>query len=258
MISVIVPAYNEEEYIEECIGYLKKQKTTYPYEIIVVDNNSEDKTSELAQSLDVKVVKEERQGVSIARNTGIEESKGDILVFIDADCLAPPDHLDKIGRYFENNPKVSAVGGYYKFHKLNKILGFFLYRLNLIYLYFLSRRITGGVWFLMGGNSAVRKTDLKEIGGFLKDLPGDTEYIKKNVYPEDLFLSIKLDLKGKEIRFKSKFYVYTILRRLDDKLKDHIERYFYDTFLIFKHRIDKTIKFFKSKHGKVKRDMEET
>ncbi|WP_417500535.1 glycosyltransferase [Marinobacter sp.] len=89
-ISVIVPAHNEDKYISQCLESLSTQD--YPkslYEIIVVDNNSADKTSEIAANFDVKILQQSTGPVGAVRNAGAKLANGELLAFIDADCVAP-------------------------------------------------------------------------------------------------------------------------------------------------------------------------
>ena len=88
VISVIIPAHNEEKYIGQAIESIKGQDFSLPYEIIVVDNASEDKTSEIAERLSVKVVRESKLGLTWARERGYKESQGEILAYLDADSIA--------------------------------------------------------------------------------------------------------------------------------------------------------------------------
>lgn len=95
-ISVIIPAHNEEEYISKCLESLVFQD--YPkqsYEIIVVDNNSIDKTLEIAASFGVKVIEQKIGPVGSVRNAGARQAQGELLAFIDADCVAPTNWLAK-------------------------------------------------------------------------------------------------------------------------------------------------------------------
>jgi len=93
-ISVIVPAHNEENFIAQCLSSLENQN--YPkrnFEIIVVNNNSTDKTLEIAQNFDVIIVNQKDGPVGAVRNAGAKAAQGECLAFIDADCIAPPDWL---------------------------------------------------------------------------------------------------------------------------------------------------------------------
>lgn len=83
-VSVIIPAYNEEKVIGECIKSLLEQ--TYPEkEIIFIDDGSTDKTVEIIKSYPVKLLQQNHRGPGAARNLGAKEAKGKILVFVDAD-----------------------------------------------------------------------------------------------------------------------------------------------------------------------------
>ncbi|SEL75938.1 glycosyltransferase [Haloferax larsenii] len=87
-VSVVIPAYNEGEGIRTCIEGVLNQ--TYPsdnYEIIVVDNNSTDRTGDIIEEYPVtRLVEDEVQSSYAARNRGVKHSSGDIIAFLDADC----------------------------------------------------------------------------------------------------------------------------------------------------------------------------
>lgn len=89
--TVIIPAYNEEKYIEKVITNVKKCNSID--EIIVVDNNSTDKTSEIAKRNNVKTIFVKKQGKGYALKEGIKKAKGDILVFIDGDICDYKDNF---------------------------------------------------------------------------------------------------------------------------------------------------------------------
>ncbi len=93
--SVIIPAYNEEALLANTLKVLQKGMAEIPLsgEIIVTDNNSTDRTSEIAKAAGVRVVFEPVNQISRARNTGAKHAEGRYLVFIDADTLAPPGLL---------------------------------------------------------------------------------------------------------------------------------------------------------------------
>lgn len=91
--SVIVIARNSEAVIESCLESLFDQ-TSQPMEIIVVDNGSTDSTAKVASSLGARVVSQSTPGRGIARNTGVREARGELVVFIDSDCKADRNWLD--------------------------------------------------------------------------------------------------------------------------------------------------------------------
>jgi cellulose synthase/poly-beta-1,6-N-acetylglucosamine synthase-like glycosyltransferase len=110
-VSVIVPVRNGEATIAACLDSILA--TDYPpdrREILVVDNDSRDRTPELIRSRPVRYLHEPNRGVSNARNRGIAEGSGDVLAFVDADCLVEPQWLDELVRPFED-PQVGSVAG---------------------------------------------------------------------------------------------------------------------------------------------------
>jgi cellulose synthase/poly-beta-1,6-N-acetylglucosamine synthase-like glycosyltransferase len=110
-VSVIVPVRDGESTIADCLDAILA--TDYPAdrrEILVIDNGSSDGTSALIQSRPVRYLREQRRGVSNARNRGIAESHGEILAFVDADCLVEPQWLAELVRPFED-PEVGSVAG---------------------------------------------------------------------------------------------------------------------------------------------------
>jgi cellulose synthase/poly-beta-1,6-N-acetylglucosamine synthase-like glycosyltransferase len=111
LVSVIVPVRDGESTIADCLDSILA--TDYPAdrrEILVVDNGSSDGTAALIQARPVRYLREEKRGVSNARNRGIAESRGEILAFVDADCLVEPQWLTELVRPFED-PEVGSVAG---------------------------------------------------------------------------------------------------------------------------------------------------
>ena len=99
-ISLIIPAYNEEKYINRCISSAEKHSSDL-FEIIVVDNNSTDKTKEIAESFsNVRVIHEKEKGVTRARQRGFLESGGDILAFIDSDTYLNDEWFEILKKEF--------------------------------------------------------------------------------------------------------------------------------------------------------------
>ena len=99
-ISVVIIAYNEEKYISKTLDSLMRQ-TVKPEEIIVVDNNSKDRTAEIARGYKgVRVVSETEQGRSPARNKGFKEAQGNILLKMDADTILKEDFIENLKRLF--------------------------------------------------------------------------------------------------------------------------------------------------------------
>ena len=99
-VSVIVPIYNVEKYLDECLDSIENQTKTDGVEIICIDDGSTDKSSEIlkkhAEKNDkIKVITQENQGVSVARNQGLNEAKGKYIMFVDSDDLLMPYAIEK-------------------------------------------------------------------------------------------------------------------------------------------------------------------
>ena len=108
--SVVIPLYNKEHYIEKTIRSVLDQTCT-DYEVIVVDDGSKDNSLALARRFEsdrVRVIPQENQGVSAARNTGILNANGEFICFLDADDEWRPDYLATIDSLTERYPE-SAI-----------------------------------------------------------------------------------------------------------------------------------------------------
>ena len=120
MFSIIVPTYNRCDLLPKCIDYIIAQN--YPadeFEILIIDNNSNDKTPEIAQKIisthqshEIRYYKETKQGLVYARHRGAKESKGDILIFTDDDGFwVKKDNLKIIKESFDQYPEIEGVSG---------------------------------------------------------------------------------------------------------------------------------------------------
>ncbi len=128
-LSVVIPAYNEEKRITATLKsvdhYLEKQK--YDYEIIVIDNNSKDRTSEVVKKLEATTV--QKSSVVLVKNPGkgaavkaglLESAKGDIVMFMDADNATPISEIEKFLPYFDQGYDV-VIGSRYTNPDLVKV-----------------------------------------------------------------------------------------------------------------------------------------
>ena len=97
-VSVVVPFFNSARHLEACIDSLRNQRDVGgPFEIILINNGSEDESPQIAERYDdVILLEESRPGAYAARNTGIRRASAPILAFTDADCIVAPDWLRSI------------------------------------------------------------------------------------------------------------------------------------------------------------------
>ncbi len=115
--SIIIPTYNRKESLKETL--LSLDKLDYPkefYEVIVIDDGSTDKTSEVVEELKKRVgycltyFRQERKYISAAKNLGIKHSRGKVIISTDDDCLFEKQWLKNILKYFDD-PEIGAIGG---------------------------------------------------------------------------------------------------------------------------------------------------
>lgn len=201
-ISVVIAAYNEEKHIGLCLDSLMKQ-TRKPDEIIVVDNNSQDKTSQIVKKYSqVKLIFEKKPGTIPARNTGFNKAKGEIIARCDADTIVPPDWIEKIEKVFLKKNSIIAVS----MPILTYDIPFIRNKLKfLFYLYMFIPRLFIGHYPLLGPSMAIRKTIWDKI---MPELCTDPKKVH-----EDLDISFHIKKLGKVYHDKTNL-VLTSGRRI--------------------------------------------
>lgn len=147
-ISIVIPAYNEEELLAQCLASVIPQARERGAEVILVDNNSTDRTAAIARNAGVRVVREPRQGVVFAIATGVAASQGAIIAMTDADTIVAPDWLAVIARSFLD-PSVIATTGPVRYKELP-------------WMNMLHRFTQRDLW---GANMAIWRLALDRIGG---------------------------------------------------------------------------------------------
>ena len=110
LVSVIVAAYNSEEFLRGALDSLFAQDYE-PFEVLVVDDGSTDSTAEIARSYPVKLFTQENQGAAAARNVALAHAQGEFVTFLDADDVAPPNKLSLQARYLLDHPEIGCVLG---------------------------------------------------------------------------------------------------------------------------------------------------
>ena len=168
-VTVIVCAHNEEAFVAACLHSLLAQ-TRIPDEILVINNASSDRTGEVARAVArVRVVDEPSKGLVKARERGRREARGDLLVYLDADCRAPIFWLERIVARFSRQPSLVALSGNYRFYDWDwwgrTLLRAYDFTLGPGTQFLVRYVLRLGVVFY-GGNFAVRRQALERIGGF--------------------------------------------------------------------------------------------
>jgi glycosyltransferase involved in cell wall biosynthesis len=206
MISVIIPTLNEEKYISRCLESLADQSFEEKFEVIIIDNNSQDKTREVIEKnfqkfsgkFSGKIFISKAKGIGKVRKFGAEKSQGDILAFTDADTTLNERWLERINEnlkkydlstgpvfYYENNLKVDLIKLWRKIYRIFHLFDFY---------------------WMIGSNMAIKKEIYQELGGHKDFSILDDFDISFRAYKTNQ-ISGKYDKKQK---------VYTSARRLSN------------------------------------------
>lgn len=182
LISVIVPFYNAEKYIEDCIVSLISQEfQSDDYELIFVDNNSTDSSVDIVKRYPrIKLISESKQSPYAARNKGTKQASGGIIAFTDPDCIAFPDWLAEIERAM-TEPAVSVVLG-------QNLMGNDSLLLSMIQDYENEKEIftftsnDGRIYSAHTNNMAVRRELFEDLGLFVeRDRGADVIFVNSVV-----------------------------------------------------------------------------
>jgi peptidoglycan/xylan/chitin deacetylase (PgdA/CDA1 family) len=165
MITIVIPAYNEEKYLGRCLESLKEQDYSGEYEIIVVDNGSTDTTAEIAKSLGVVVIPcFDKKGVFNARKVGANAARGGIIAQADADTIYPRDWLRRITDQFASHPEAVAVAGRFfyseppSWSKIEYVSRDLINRLTVA--------LFGKPWLISGATFAFRRRAFLKVNGY--------------------------------------------------------------------------------------------
>lgn len=200
-ISLIIPAYNEEEYLPACLDAVMANIAGKALEIIVVDNCSTDGTRGVIERYPaVTCVFEERKGITRARQRGFDAASGDILAYVDADTRPPPGWIEQIWAEFEADAKLACLSGPYSFYDLGGL------RAAISRGWFVTARRLYGLtgYMLVGGNFAIPRDVLSRMGGFDDAI---------EFYGEDVDIAKRARKHGKML-FSTTFVMPTSARRM--------------------------------------------
>lgn len=207
-ISFVIPAHNEENYIGRCLDSVFREiGGRKDCEVIVVDNNSADRTAETAARYPgARVIRETRRGANRARETGFEASSGEFVAFIDADTDMPRGWLATAEGAFARDPKLACISGPFLYYDLPRPV---LALVRLFYYIAYGIYWANKVFFrrsnvVQGGNYMLRRAALEKIGG---------QNVNISFYGDDTDLAIRLSKVGNVI-FTFKLPIRASGRRL--------------------------------------------
>jgi glycosyltransferase involved in cell wall biosynthesis len=208
-ISFVIPAYNEESYIRRCLdAIIREVGGRDGYEIIVVDNNSNDRTCEIVahEYPSVALIHEPRRGANRAREAGFAASKGALVAFLDADTELSHGWIDRALRAFSADKDLVCLSGPFIYYDLpfaaQALVQFFYAGTYLVYL--VNNFILRDTSMIQGGTEIVRRDALTKIGGHNVDL---------TFYGDDADLARRLSKVGK-VRWSFSFAMRSSGRRL--------------------------------------------
>jgi GT2 family glycosyltransferase len=189
-ISIVIPAFNSARELEESLPALMAQ-TAPDHEVFVVDDGSTDGTARVASAHGARLLRHvTNRGPAEARNHGARHARGAVLLFLDADVIAHPDVLSRLGEIFHGEPDVAAVfGSYDAFPRGRGLVS--RYR-NLLH-HFVHQQADREAETFWAGLGAVRRMAFEEVGGF------DAARFKQPSI-EDIELGYRLRRAGYHIR----------------------------------------------------------
>jgi glycosyltransferase involved in cell wall biosynthesis len=201
-VSIVIPVYNEATQLGACLEAIGRQ-TVKPLEVIVVDNNSTDNSTAIAESYDfVTLLHEPRQGVVHARSRGFNAAHGEIIARIDADSLLPPDWVRSVKQIFVDR-SIDAVSGVALYY--NVALAPLFNAIDLFFRRRLSWQLKDRV-YLWGANMALRKSAWEKVKSSLCERGG---------MHEDYDIAIHLQELGSTVTFDERLQAAVSSRRID-------------------------------------------
>lgn len=223
-ISVVIPVFNEEKYLGKCLESLMNLEEK-AFEIIVVNNNSTDKSEKIAATFPVTILNQPQKGIIPTRNAGFDAACGDIIARCDADTIIPKDWISRIRKTFENTSIDGLTGSafFYDTTILNKST--LWHDISFFY----ASKLFLGHHVLYGPNMAITKKIWEKV-----KLEACTD--EKKIH-EDVDLAMHICKYG-TVKFDNTLAVSTSSRRLRTQpysfFIEYPWRWIY-TMLIYKH-----------------------
>jgi cellulose synthase/poly-beta-1,6-N-acetylglucosamine synthase-like glycosyltransferase len=212
-LAFVIPAYNEQALIGKCVesvlAEIKRSGRT-DVDVVVVNNNSTDRTAEIAGShAGVRVVDEPQKGLVSARDGGFRATTAELVANIDADTIVPPGWLDVVFEEFERDPQLVCLSGPYVYYDLsawNRFLISLFYGLTKL-IYAVNRYVLRVGSVVQGGNFVFRRDAWIKAGGYNRDI---------KFYGEDTDVAVRLSRVGK-VKWTFRLKMMTSGRRLAEE-----------------------------------------
>lgn len=201
-LSVIVPVHNGRLQLSRCLEALGKSEYT-DFEVIVVDDSSTDNTRQIVERYRARYVRTPcRMGPGGARNLGVRDAQGEIVVFVDTDVVLPPEALRLIAEQFDRDPELAAVFGSYD---EEPAWGNFLSQYKNLMHHFVHQSSNERAVTFWAGCGAMRRDRFEEMGGFAAQ-----KYPEPSI--EDIELGLRLVRARGKIRLNKQLQVKHLKR----------------------------------------------
>ncbi len=212
-LAFVIPAYNEQSLIGTCIESVLaeiKRSGRKDIDIVVVNNNSTDRTAEVAGAYPgVRVVDEKQKGLVAARDRGFKATTAELVANIDADTIVPPGWLDVVFDEFEKDERLVCLSGpyiYYDLSEWNRFLVVLFYGLTKL-IYWINRFVLRVGSVVQGGNFVLRRDAWIKAGGYNREI---------KFYGEDTDVAVRLSKVGK-VKWTFRLPMMTSGRRLAEE-----------------------------------------
>jgi glycosyltransferase involved in cell wall biosynthesis len=194
-VSIVIPAYNEESHIADCLRAISNLDKK-PFEVIVVDNNSTDDTAKIVEQFPfVRLVHQKKQGVVYARDMGFDSARGNVIARLDADTILPANWTEQLEDIFADR-SIQAVSGSFHFydvgisHTLDAVEGYLRG--------WMARKMArSGRIFLNASNMAIRRTAWKQVREHVCRTKGIHEDLDLALHLHDANLKVVYDAELK-------------------------------------------------------------
>jgi glycosyltransferase involved in cell wall biosynthesis len=205
LVSIVIPAMNEEVSILRTLHSLSRNRTGYPVEIIVVNNNSTDRTQEVLDRLHVKSFLQKKPGWGPARQMGQEQAQGKYILTADADCFYPPLWIEKMTTELLREGVTCVYGGY-------SFLGSSAHARWKFSIYESLRNVITEI-------RNIKRPWFNAVGmcmGYVKELGLKIGFVDRKIRGEDGRMCFELAQLGKIVRVRSRdVVVWTFPRTLE-------------------------------------------